>query len=140
MQKKTKKNKSTYKPPTEEEFLQYVPFRGDFSWHEDQEGLVHIRVPKFDGGIGLFFCKLLKKDRFFTADFDPIGSFIWKASDGTNTVSDILDLLKETYPQEAEKEGKSALNQRLFLFLQQMANLRYILITEKKRSATDEEI
>jgi hypothetical protein len=49
-----------------------------------------------------------------------MGSIVWKHCDGKNTVQDILDVLKEEYGDE---EG---LDQRLFLFLQQMQNLNYL--------------
>ena len=107
--------------PTVEEFLTYVPRRLDFQWTEDEDGLVHITVPKFESDIGKKFCKLLKKDQEITADMDALGSLVWKQCDGTKTVADILKIL------EGEFSDQKGLDQRLFLFIQQMGQLHYII-------------
>jgi len=115
-----RKNKEKYVPPTVEEFLQYVPRRLDFQWSEDEDGLVSLKVPKFDSNFGKSFLKIIKKDEKFLASFDKIGSFVWKNSDGKKTVKQIFDLLTKEFPDEENIE------QRLILFIQQMGNLNYI--------------
>ena len=115
-----KKHKQKYQPPTVEEMLQFRPKRLDFEWSINTEGLVEIKVPKFKSNFGKSFCKVIRKDNMFTANMDKIGSAIWKNSDGENSVKDILEILKKEFP----KEGN--IDQRLFLFLQQMYSLHYI--------------
>jgi hypothetical protein len=116
-----KKNKQTKRRlPTAEEFLQYVPKRAEFKWSTNEEGLVQIKVPKFKSDFGKSFCKIIKKDGTFTANMDKIGSIVWKNCDGKNTVKDILEITKKEYPKEED------IDQRLFLFLQQMQSLGYI--------------
>ena len=115
-----KKHKQTL--PTEEEFLQFKPKQMGFKWETTEEGLVQIIVPKFQSKIGVSFCKFIRKDTEFTANFDKIGSFIWMQCTGKNTVKQIFDLLKKHYPKEKN------LDQRLFLFLQQMNNLGYLQV------------
>jgi len=115
-----RKNKQKYRPPTVDEFLQFRPKRGDFEWSTNDKGLVEIKVPKFKGNFGKSFCEIIKKDNIFTANMDKIGSIVWKNSDGKNSVKDILDKIKKEFPKEED------INQRLFLFLQQMQSLSYI--------------
>jgi len=116
------KSKPKDKPakPTVEEFLSFIPIRVGYEWSTDDEGIVHIIVPKFHGKWGKRWCKLLRRKETFTADMDKMGSIVWTHCDGKNTVQDILDVLKEEYGDEED------LDQRLFLFLQQMQNLNYL--------------
>jgi hypothetical protein len=115
-----KKHKQKYRPPTVEEMLQFRPKRLDFEWSTNTEGLVEIKVPKFKSNFGKSFCKVIRKDDKFTGNMDKIGSIVWKNCDGKNSVKDILEILKKEFP----KEGN--IDQRLFLFLQQMHSLHYI--------------
>ena len=105
--------------PTEEEFLKYKPKRLDFEWYEE-EGFVRLKVPKFKSNIGQSFCKLIKKDNKFVANFDELGSIVWRNCNGKNTVKQILEKVKNKFPEEKN------IDQRLFLFLQQMKSLSYI--------------
>ena len=115
-----KKNKQKSRLPTVEEVLQCRPKRVDYEWSTNTEGLVEIKVPKFISNFGKSFCKVIKKENTFTANMDKIGSIIWKNADGRNSVKDILEMLKKEFPKEEN------MDQRLFLFLQQMYNLCYI--------------
>jgi len=117
-----RKNKQKYRPPTEDEFLCYVPKRAEFKWSTNKEGLVEIKTPKFSSNFGKSFCKVIKKDNTFTSKMDKIGSIVWKNSNGKKTVKDILEILKKELPKEEN------INQRLFLFLQQMNSLHYIFL------------
>ena len=116
-----RKNKEKYRPPTAEEFLQYKPRQLDFEWSENADGLVELKVPKFKSNFGKSFCKVIKKDNMFTANMDKLGSLVWKNCDGRKTVKDILELLKKEFPDEKD------IDQRLFLFIQQMGSLNYII-------------
>jgi hypothetical protein len=53
---------------------------------------------------------------------DKIGSIVWKNCDGTKSVKDILIVLKKEFPKEEN------IDNRLFLFLQQMYGLHYIML------------
>ena len=115
----TKKNK---KPtlPTEKEMLGYKPKRNDFEWEVNSEGLVEIKVPKFKSNFGKSFCNVLKKENTFVATMDKIGSVIWQNCNGVNAVFDILEILKKEFPDEKD------IDQRLYLFVQQLYSLNYI--------------
>ena len=116
-----KKEKSK-KPnlPTIDEFLRIIPKKGNFDWSINDEGIVELKVTKFKSNLGKSFCKIIKKDNYFTAQMDKIGSIVWKNCNGKKTVKDILEILKKEYSNEED------IDQRLFLFLQQMNILNYI--------------
>jgi hypothetical protein len=63
---------------------------------------------------------VLKKDNTFEANLDKLGSAIWKQCDGTKTVKEILAVVTKEFPDEKN------IDQRLFLFLQQLYVLRYL--------------
>jgi len=117
-----RKNKQKYRPPTEEEFLKYVPKRADLEWSTNKEGLVEIKTPKFTSTFGKSFCKIIKKDDTFTAKMDKIGSIVWKNCNGKNSVKVIIGKVKKAFPKEEN------IDQRLYLFLQQMNSLKYIAL------------
>jgi hypothetical protein len=114
--------KSKPRLPTEKEFLTKRPQREDFEWYTDEQGYVHIQVPKFTSTLGISFCKLIRKENVFSANLDAIGSRIWKQCDGEHTVKDILNLLKKEFHKEKN------IDQRLYLFLQQMYSLHYLTL------------
>lgn len=117
---RTKRQK--HRPPTVEEMLQFRPKRLDFEWTTNKDGLVVIIVPKFTSNFGKSFCKIIKKDNSFSANMDKIGSIVWKNCNGSNSVKEILDILKKEFPKEDN------IDNRLFLFLQQMHSLQYIML------------
>jgi hypothetical protein len=117
------KKKDKQQPPTEEEFIRFKPQRGPYTWEITKEGTIEIKVPKFTSSVGISFCKLLRKDNTFTANLDPLGSFIWKQCTGTKTVKSILVAVKKEYPDEKN------IDQRLYVFLQQLHALGYLTLT-----------
>lgn len=119
MLRKNKKKKDIR--PTEQQFLRFIPQRVDLEWWEDKEGLVKLKVPKFKSNFGRSFCKLIKKNNYFKASLDKLGSIVWKNCDGKNSVGEILKILKKEFP------GEKDIDQRLYLFLQQLQNLDYIV-------------
>jgi len=114
------KNKKNTRIPTIEEFNIYKPIRLDFTWEIKEDGIVVIKVPKFNSKYGKSFCKIIKKENSFSANLDRLGSSVWKYCDGTNSVKKILDNLLKEFPEEKN------IDQRLYVFLQQMKNLHYI--------------
>jgi hypothetical protein len=114
------KNKHQPTIPTVDVFLQYKPQRLDYEWCINEKGLVHIKVPKFRSNFGKSFCKLIRKENMFTANLNELGSLVWQHCDGKKTVKQILQVLKKNYPDEKN------IDQRLFLYLQQLKNLNYI--------------
>jgi len=107
--------------PTVEEFQLYKPRRVELPWSTSEEGIVTITVPKFTSNIGKSFCRVLKKENTFEAHLDKLGSTIWKQCDGTNLVKDILAVITKEFPDEKN------IDQRLYLFLQQLRALHYLV-------------
>lgn len=114
------RSKQKYRAPTVCEFLEFTPKRSGLEWTTTEEGLVVIKVPKFESNFGKSFCKLVRKDNTFNANMDKVGSLVWKNCDGKNSVKDILEMVKKEFPNQKD------IDQRLFLFLQQMQSLHYI--------------
>ncbi len=83
---------------------------------------MHIAVPKFTGSLGKGFVKAMKKENTFTTNLDALGSSVWKQSDGSITVKEILDKITVEFPNQKD------IDQRLFLFLQQLKSLGYIML------------
>ena len=108
--------------PTEIEFLKYTPKRVNLEWEINSIGIVEIKIPKFKSNFGKSFCRVIKKENYFIGKMDKLGSIVWKNCDGVNTVKDILEILKKEYRDE------NNINQRLYLFIQQLHNLRYIYL------------
>ena len=81
-----------------------------------------VNVPKFTSGFGKKFVKVMKRDNIFTAHLDKLGSSVWKQCDGTVTVKEILEKVTVEFPNEKD------IDQRLFLFLQQLYSLCYIAL------------
>jgi len=107
--------------PTVDEFLGYRPVRGEFPWRTGEDGRVSITVPKFTGKTGVGFVKMLRKENTFVANLDALGSFVWVTINGEMTVRELLGKVKEKFPTEQN------IDQRLFLFLQQMGALHYLM-------------
>lgn len=77
-------------------------------------------MPKFNGKVGQSFCKALKRKNIFETNLDKLGSLIWIQCDGKKTVKEILEVITKEFPDEKN------IDQRLFLFLQQLKVLNYI--------------
>lgn len=118
MIKKSKNKKPLL--PTEEEFLEYTPNRVDLEWKVNSEGLVEIKIPKFKSNFGKSFCRVIKKENYFIANMDKLGSIVWQNCNGINTVKDILEIIRTKFPDEKN------VDQRLFLFVQQLHSLKYL--------------
>lgn len=84
------------------------------------DGFVIITVPKFYSRFGQSLCKVLKRKNTFDANLDELGSIIWQNCDGTKTVKEILEIITKEFSEEKN------IDQRLFLFLQQLKALNYI--------------
>jgi hypothetical protein len=117
---KNQNKKAKKRLPTVDEFLQFRPRRIDIEWDLNSKGSVDIKVPRFKTNLGKSFCRFIKRDQYITANLDKIGSIIWQNCDGVKTVEDILKIVKKKFPKEEN------IDQRLFLFLQQMQSLNYL--------------
>ncbi|UCH71659.1 MAG: PqqD family protein [Thermoplasmatales archaeon] len=120
LRKRDNKKEKRQSLPTAEEFLKRVPKKSNLEWSINSEGFVEIKVPKFTSKFGKSFCKIIRREETFVAKMDKIGTIVWKNCDGKKSVKQILEKLKKEYPNEKE------IDQRLFLFIQQMISLNYL--------------
>lgn len=94
------------------------------AWDEQEDGAA-ILVPRFGRG------KLGKKlESFFRARpykvrLDPIGTFVWKHCDGTKTVEQIAEAMREHFGQSVEP-----VEDRLIVFLRQLLRGRFVVVDE----------
>jgi len=97
-------------------------------WYEE-EGLIRLKVIKFEGRLGKWLCNTLNKPNHIIVNLDEMGSFIWKRCDGKTTIGEILDELKESMGERFEKEG---MEPRSFFFLHMLRNQGFIVWREEE--------
>ncbi len=82
----------------DDNFLELIPpIRTEkMKWHEDENGLIHIMIPRKEAIDRLV--RLFKKtpDQM-RVDLDEIGSRAWKLMDGKRTIGEICDLMIEHF-------------------------------------------
>ena len=104
-------------------------------WYEE-DGLVHIRLQKFDSRWGKWLCRALKKPNFATIKLDDLGSSVWKHCDGATTVGNMLNQLHEKMGNTFEKEG---MGPRSYYFLHMLRNRGLLTWKETPNIAKDPE-
>ncbi len=88
--------------------------------HEiNNDGLIDVLVPKFKIKI-LQKLLLQNKNPYIKANFDELGSEVWKLIDGNRSAKDIAALLKEKFCNIEQ------IYQRVGLFLQQLYKNNFI--------------
>ena len=65
-------------------------------------GTVTILVPRFRGGLGRGFCRVLRVAPWINVNLDAYGSLVWTAIDGKRSVRELGDLLKERFGKDVE--------------------------------------
>lgn len=70
--------------------------------------------------------KILKKPKVSQIHLDEMGNFVWPLIDGTRTVYEIAQLVKEEFGEKAEP-----LYERLVQYIQNLENYGFIEVREK---------
>lgn len=70
--------------------------------------------------------KILKKPKVSQIHLDEMGNFVWPLIDGTRTVYEIAQLVKEEFGEKAEP-----LYERLVQYIQTLENYGFIEVREK---------
>ena len=104
-------------------------------WYEE-EGLVRLKIAKFEGRLGEWLCNVMKKPKYIVVNLDEMGSFIWRRCDGETTISKILDELKESMGEKFEKEG---MEPRSFYFMRMLRNHRFLTWKESDVQHSDKQ-
>ena len=83
-------------------YLDLIPERNEaLRWHRDLKERIVLEVEN-KGIMNKVAQSLFHKPRFTKVHLDKLGTFIWPLIDGTRTVADIADLVKEEFGKEAE--------------------------------------
>ncbi len=77
-------------------------------------------MQKFDGRLGKWLCRLLRKPNYAMVRLDELGSFIWRRCDGCTTIEDILTALDEEMGDRFDEEEE--LEKRTFYFFYMLRN------------------
>lgn len=68
-------------------------------WREE-DNIVSLKVRKFNGRFGKWFCTVFKRSNYFYYNLDRKGSFIWKQIDSIRSTEDILLLFWNAFGEE----------------------------------------
>ena len=109
-------------------YLDYVPVREDaYRWEEDTSGIVTIYVEN-TGFWNQLFQKLLSKPKVSQIHLEQLGSFIWPRIDGTKTIYQIGQEVKEQFGEEAEP-----LYPRLSKYMKMLQEYGFIRYRSKRK-------
>ena len=79
----------------------YVPSE-KLTFDENEEGCVVLKVEN-RGFFNTIAQKFFHKPRFSHISLDKYGTVVWKCFDGKNSVNDIIEKMKATFPEEADR-------------------------------------
>ena len=109
----------------EKDFFQLIPVR-QFDWQiEENSQRVIVLRPKYISKWAKKIMKPFSRESYFKIKLDTIGSQVWQACDGQNTVEQIFNQLKQAFPDE------SNLKERFTLFLKQLSREKFIIFLQK---------
>lgn len=111
----------------QENFLDYIPKRNVlYKW--EMNGKNHVEVAVKNRGMFNRIAQLLfRKPKVSKIELDELGSFIWQQLDGTKTVYEIGNAVKEQFGRKAEP-----LYERLCEYIKILHNNRFIVYENKK--------
>lgn len=114
------------KKKLDQNYLDFVPaLNPAYEWYVDEDGIVRIQVVH-KGFINRIAQRVFYAPEKSKLALDVFGSFVWQRINGSRTVYDIGELVKEEFGEDAEP-----LYPRLARFLQLLKNNGYIGIQEK---------
>jgi hypothetical protein len=78
------------------------PFEKATSKDPGAAGTVNIMVPRFRGGLGQDFCRILRVSPWINVNLDAYGSHVWLRMDGHRTVRELGEGLKTHFGDTVE--------------------------------------
>ncbi len=99
--------------------------------YEDEDGMVVLRAPRFQGRMGKGLVKVLKKDPEFNLHLDEFGSEAWHLFDGKRTLGELADHMAE----RAGDEPRIALT-RMLMFLRSLKTAGVVRVVTLERAET----
>lgn len=114
------------KKKKQKNYLDLIPERtSGLAWTQDDEGIVVLEVEN-TGAFNRIAQKLFKRPKVTKVHMEQFGSFIWPMIDGKRTVTELADLLKERFGEEAEP-----LYPRVAKYMQIMESYHFISLLDK---------
>ncbi len=104
----------------ETNLLDLIPTR-KIQFEESTNGLITLLKPKFKNKFLVKYLLPRIKKPNFRIKLDLFGSFVWKQCNGSNTLAQIADLLKENFHDEIDP-----VHDRLAMFIQSLARFHFI--------------
>lgn len=98
-----------------------VDEQGNVTLFQENKGVFHFLAQK-----------MLKKPKVSQIHLDEMGNFVWPLIDGTRTVYEIAQLVKEEFGEKAEP-----LYDRLLQYIQNLENYGFIEVREKNLDKPD---
>lgn len=84
-------------------YLDSVPQRRiDHPWRIKNDGMVEIDM-EHKGFFAAIAQKFFHKPRISHISLDQYGSVLWKSIDGVNSISDIIHIMENKFPEEKER-------------------------------------
>ena len=96
---------------------------------EDEDGLVVLRAPRFQGRVGKGLVRVLKRDPEFNLHLDEFGSEAWLLFDGERTLGEVADRMADV----AGDESRIALT-RLIMFLRSLKTAGVVRVVTLRRA------
>ena len=91
------------KPKMAENYLDQIPVRGtNRPWTEDESGMVVIDIEN-KGVANKIAQTFFKKPRVSHISLDKYGTVVWNSIDGENTVGEIVEIMKQHFPDEKDR-------------------------------------
>lgn len=121
------------KKKQQKNYLDLIPERASgLAWAQDDEGIVVLEVEN-TGVFNRMAQKLFKRPKVTKVHMEQFGSFIWPLIDGKRTVTELADLLKERFGEEAEP-----LYPRVAKYMQIMESYHFISLLEREAHSRDD--
>lgn len=90
------------KKKNSENYLERKPIRTkNLNWTVGEKGIITLEQEN-TGFINHIFQKLLKKPKISYIHLDELGSFVWTLTDGTKTILEMGEPVKEKFGENAE--------------------------------------
>lgn len=107
--------------PRDRNYLEQIPVRNpDFSWKENQQGIVTVDMVH-TGFFAMLARKLWVTPKVSHIKLDHFGSFVWKHIDGSRDLIQIGVLVKEEFGDKAEP-----LYERLSKYFDMLKSNRFV--------------
>lgn len=120
------------KKKQQKNYLDLIPEKASgLAWTQDDEGIVVLEVEN-TGVFNRIAQKLFKRPKVTKVHMEQFGSFIWPLIDGKRTVTELANLLKERFGEEAEP-----LYPRVAKYMQIMESYHFITLLDREASSRD---